>query len=71
MASFDYAPLDQATRSIRLLHCEEQPTGLELVCCSLETYDLDRCPPYAALSYVWGEEEDAADARGIIVHGMP
>lgn len=73
MASFDYAPLDQATRSIRLLQFEQQSTELELVCCSLETHKLDHCPPYAALSYVWGEAEEAGggSAKGILIDGSP
>lgn len=72
MASFYYAPLDRATRSIRLLRLEEQSTELELVCCSLETHRLDHCPPYAALSYVWGEEGGGGEsAKGILVDGKP
>lgn len=55
MASYDYSPLNRTTRSIRLLQFEEPPPGSDVVCCSLETYDLDSCPPFAALSYVWGE----------------
>lgn len=73
MASFNYAPLDQSTRSIRLLRFEEQSMELDLVCCSLETHKLDHCPPYAALSYVWGEAEEAGGgtAKGILVDGRP
>lgn len=68
MAFFDYAPLDQTTRSIRLLQFEEQPIGLNILCCCLETHEIDRCPPYAALSYVWGEEEAS---KGILVNEKP
>lgn len=73
MASFGYAPLDQTTRSIRLLRFEEQPKDLELICCCLETHEVDHCPPYAALSYVWGEDEEAGGgfAKGILVDGKP
>lgn len=73
MASFDYTSLDHATRSIRLLRLEERSTELEIICCYLETYQLDNCPPYAALSYVWGEAEEAEgeSAKGILVDGMP
>lgn len=68
MAPFDYAPLDRTTRDVRLLRFEEQPASLDLVCCCLETYDLDHCPPYAALSYIRGEEEAS---KGILVDGKP
>lgn len=73
MASFDYTPLDQTTRSIRLLRFEQQSKDLEPICCCLETHELEHCPPYAALSYVWGEDEEAGggSAKGILVDGKP
>ncbi|KAJ4421331.1 hypothetical protein N0V82_003842 [Gnomoniopsis sp. IMI 355080] len=34
--------------------------------CSLETYDLDQCPPYVALSYTWGNHRPS---KTILVDG--
>lgn len=61
MDSFEYSPLDRTTRNIRLLQFEAPPPGSDVVCCSLETYDLDSCPPFAALSYAWGEPGGCKD----------
>lgn len=44
-----YPPLDPSKRQIRLLTIDK---GHKL---GLQAFDLDSCPPYTALSYVWGE----------------
>lgn len=56
MASFKYTRLDQSTRSIRLLSFVDDAPGPG-VHCTLETFTLDRCPPFVALSYTWGDHK--------------
>lgn len=64
---YKYVPLDRSKNSIRLLHFKDQSsttppvgerssTAAEPVQCVLETYDLDQCIPYVALSYAWGQQ---------------
>ncbi|KAI0482026.1 heterokaryon incompatibility protein-domain-containing protein [Xylariaceae sp. FL0804] len=48
-----YPSLDQSTRSIRLLRFDLTAPS-DQICCTLETYKLDQCPPFVALSYTWG-----------------
>lgn len=64
---YRYVPLDRTRNSIRLLHFKNQSslaspttriessTAAETVQCVLETYDLDHCIPFTALSYAWGQ----------------
>lgn len=65
---YKYVPLDQSKNSIRLLHFQDQSSyttpvekrsskRAEPVQCVLETYDLDQCIPYVALSYAWGQPQ--------------
>lgn len=61
MAAFEYTPLNWKTRSIRLLKFETPPPGSDVICCSLETYELDSCPRFAALSYTWGQPDSCKD----------
>ncbi|KAH6647088.1 heterokaryon incompatibility protein-domain-containing protein [Truncatella angustata] len=55
LATFTYTSLDKGKRQIRLIRFQEYATvdedGIRL---SLETHDMSECPPYFALSYVWG-----------------
>lgn len=73
METFEYVPLDRSTRSIRLLSFEEEDetTGPRLIRCRLETFDLDACPPFIALSYTWGEpgtcHEISLNERALVV----
>lgn len=64
---YKYVPLDRSKNSIRLLHFQDQSTNpphesvrsfttAKPVQCVLETYDLDQCIPYVALSYAWGQQ---------------
>lgn len=48
--------LDPSTTNIRLL--ELLDTGTEVIACRFHIENLDRCPPYFALSYTWGVEDD-------------
>ncbi|KAI2621832.1 heterokaryon incompatibility protein-domain-containing protein [Hypoxylon sp. NC1633] len=52
--SFQYTPLNRSTCSIRLLRFLPSSAAFD---CLLEPYEIDDCPPYIALSYVWGTDE--------------
>ncbi|KAI0155796.1 heterokaryon incompatibility protein-domain-containing protein [Pestalotiopsis sp. NC0098] len=63
--SFEYPPLDKTKSQIRLLEIFPQPdSSLHY---SLTTFDISTCPPYIALSYVWGEDEPS---NTIFVNGQ-
>lgn len=50
-------PLDRSSRQIRLLSFRAPDTAdTARIRCRLATYDLDKCPPFVALSYAWGDE---------------
>ena len=49
-ALFQFEPLQDDTAQIRLL----QVAGDGTYC--LQSFDVDDCPPYTALSYTWGVE---------------
>lgn len=50
--SFEYPSLDRTKSQIRLLEILPQPdSSLQY---NLTTFDVSTCPPYIALSYVWG-----------------
>lgn len=55
---YQYSPLPTFGRPIRLLKMGElqisMTDGALQRICSLESFDLDDCPPYLALSYTWG-----------------
>ncbi|RYP57205.1 hypothetical protein DL769_009630 [Monosporascus sp. CRB-8-3] len=71
--AFDYKPLD-AEREIRLLRVQTLAVGAaegeksdgQLITSTLLHASLDSCPPYMALSYVWG---DAKTRLPISVNG--
>ncbi|MCJ1243307.1 hypothetical protein MMC30_000504 [Trapelia coarctata] len=50
---FPHPPLP-ATRALRLIKDLEFHADDSRLSCTLESFDLDTCPPYAALSYTWG-----------------
>lgn len=52
-----YSPLDKSKNQIRLLSF----LSFTKIHLRLETYDLESCPPYEALSYTWGPESDITD----------
>ncbi|KAG9233213.1 heterokaryon incompatibility protein-domain-containing protein, partial [Amylocarpus encephaloides] len=47
---YSYQPLPNQ-RSFRLLRFRN---FLESHCCKLDTFDIEDCPPFSALSYTWG-----------------
>jgi hypothetical protein len=57
-----YQPLVQNSRSIRLLELSLETTASETISCTLHHIDdIDKCPPYTALSYRWGPENPQVD----------
>lgn len=68
MSALEHIPLDRSTRQIRLLSFVEVDAVTALIHCRLETYDLDHCPSFVALSYKWG---DLHLSRAIILNGKP
>lgn len=52
-------PLNKTTAEIRLLQFLRPRKGT--ISLRFQTYELDKCPPYTALSYAWGEEHPTID----------
>jgi hypothetical protein len=52
-------PLDKSTASIRLLQFLPSVNGM--VSCNFQTFNLDDCPFYIALSYTWGERSPTSE----------
>jgi hypothetical protein len=52
-----HTPLDQPKDQIRLARVV--PNNNTSVDCRLETFDVEDCPPYEALSYTWGSKSPA------------
>lgn len=65
-ASFDYETLDYTKREIRLLRLVQSDQPEYDLKCELETFQLDKAPPYRALSYVWG---DPGETRPMLLGG--
>lgn len=65
LTSFEYPLLDKTKSQIRLLEILPQPdSSLHY---SLSTFDVSTCPPYIALSYVWGNDEPR---NTIVINGQ-
>ncbi|KAH8653526.1 heterokaryon incompatibility protein-domain-containing protein [Xylariales sp. PMI_506] len=67
---FSYSPLDRATASIRLLTFVPRDDDNELIACDLETWRIDDCPPFIALSYVWGRAASWSCNPELPLHGI-
>jgi hypothetical protein len=65
-APFTHKPLDLAKDQIRLV--KFLPSSDYAVRCTVHIFDRDQCPPYEALSYVWGSDIDTGT---IEVNGRP
>ena len=66
-ASFRYQPLDQSSKTVRLLKVLPGP-DISAVKCLLLHCSLDKCPSYKALSYTWDHE---GPCKYIECCGMP
>lgn len=67
LASSAYLPLSADRREIRLLTLNPGHFRDDIHC-SLSNFSLNECPPYEALSYVWGA---GGSNRQIFVGGLP
>jgi hypothetical protein len=56
-------------RQIRLLKLLSLNQTDNLIECELHCFNLDSCPPYTALSYVWGEQADRFARMEITISG--
>jgi hypothetical protein len=68
-----YQPLDHTRRQTRLIHLEllsvyDDPATSGPIECTMEIFDLDKAPPFTALSYTWGP---AAPSNQMLVDGKP
>jgi hypothetical protein len=50
-----YRPLDLDRREFRLVKLKPSTQLSSPVCCELVETQLNNCPPYEAMSYVWGD----------------
>lgn len=66
MSALQHIPLDRSTRQIRLLSFLEIDAATLLIRCRLDTYNLNQCPQFVALSYTWG---DLHPSRAILLNG--
>jgi hypothetical protein len=55
--SYENWPLT-APKSFRLFTISEEIDGNTTIACTLSSFDLDKAPPYIALSYTWGIADD-------------
>lgn len=51
---FSHAPLDRVERDIRLIRYDPIASDGQDLTYNLESWDIEECPPFHALSYVWG-----------------
>lgn len=56
---FKHTPLKQDTKQIRLFKLNRSNARDGWISGDLESFDLDQCPPYMALSYTWEKEPTA------------
>lgn len=61
-------PLGKATAEIRLLSFS--PSEHDTVSCRFQVFSLEECPPYTALSYMWGDENPITDSN-VLIDGLP
>ncbi|KAH7081427.1 heterokaryon incompatibility protein-domain-containing protein [Paraphoma chrysanthemicola] len=52
LEKYEYTPLDTSQQQVRLAKFQQDADST--IQCEIRTFDLDDCPEYAALSYVWG-----------------
>lgn len=57
MITFRHDELEHSSRLFRLVRIEQSDKDA-VVQCSMQTFAIDHCPPYYALSYTWGPAEE-------------
>lgn len=63
---FVHQPLQHPKSDIRLIHVKPSDAENDEIECTISTHDLSKAPPFAAISYTWG---DMASMRDIRVDG--
>ncbi|KAF2034619.1 hypothetical protein EK21DRAFT_107749 [Setomelanomma holmii] len=63
---FIHTPLDESKRQIRLLQLQNDLSESEIRC-QIEIFNIEDAPPYAALSYMWG---DPLPTHTILLNGV-
>lgn len=63
---FVHEPLQHPGTEIRLIHVKPSDAGIDDINCTISTHPIDNAPPYAAISYTWG---DMARHRTISLDG--
>ncbi|KAH8728550.1 heterokaryon incompatibility protein-domain-containing protein [Phaeosphaeriaceae sp. PMI808] len=66
LTGFNYQALDHTKREIRLLKLRKSDKPEHELKCEIKTFQLDKVPPYRALSYAWG---DPTDTRSLVLGG--
>lgn len=66
MSALQHIPLDRSARQIRLLRFLKPDGNADAIRCRLDTYDLEGCPSFVALSYTWG---NAHPSRTMTLNG--
>lgn len=52
---FVHEPLRHPESEIRLIHVEPSDASTDEIACTISTHPIDNAPPYAAISYTWGD----------------
>jgi hypothetical protein len=55
--TYQTLPLDPSRNQIRLLGLTTSSVESDPILCYIGVYDIDKAPPYKALSYTWGPPE--------------
>lgn len=63
---FVHEPLQHPGHEIRLIHVKASDASTDDITCTISTHPIDSAPPYAAISYTWG---DTAHHRTISLDG--
>jgi hypothetical protein len=63
---FVHTRLQDAKTQIRLIHLKPSDTKSDNIECTISTHDLSNAPPFAAISYTWG---DMVSMREIMMDG--
>ena len=68
---FKHRALNVYGEENRLFRLAEQVSDTGDISGALKVFDLAQCPSYQALSYTWGDSNDASTAKNVLVNGAP
>jgi hypothetical protein len=60
---FVHEPLQHPGSEIRLIHIKPSDVKNDEIECTISTHDLGKAPPFAAISYTWGDMASMRDIR--------